>query len=287
MVARSARSIAASVSCVYARPTLQGRKLLAPGVQALRFARDLLRVDRVGLDARAAVGFQIAAGFQPGLRVLNFDLQALPGARLMRNGTQGLEGGTLLLNFKGGRVAELGQRVGRLLADETVEARLLQCDVLDVRLFAHEQVLGRRQVRELERCQLRGVVRLFLAELLLELRAAPKPAVDLVATELSDALEVERRPPLPDRVHGEGQAEQDRDDDTGGHREREYRAPSAIAAAATAATAPTESTMASSAQRFQVGSGILSSKSTSTASPRLAFRAAMSRSRSAAAPRAA
>ena len=115
---------------------LERAELLAPDGQSLRLARDLLGVDRVGLDPGPGVGLVVAGALEGVLLVADLDLQALPGARLLGDRPERLEGAGLLLDLQGGGVALRAERLARLLADESVQLGGELIHPGDVRLLA-------------------------------------------------------------------------------------------------------------------------------------------------------
>ena len=146
IVARSASSIAEQRGGVDAVASLERGELFAPGGQAFGLRGDLLGIDVVRLDPGAGVGLVVAGAFEGDLLGLHLDLESLAGTRLLGDRPEGLEGARLLFDLERGGVPQAGQGLARLLADETVQLGIQLLDLLDVRLFAGEQVLGGRHV---------------------------------------------------------------------------------------------------------------------------------------------
>ena len=106
---------------------------------------DLLGVDRVLLDPRPSVGLVVPGAVELALGVRDLDLEALAGARLLRDRAQRLERGRLLLDLEGRGVAAGGQHVQLLVADQAREMRAPLLDLGDVRLLEAESLLRLRR----------------------------------------------------------------------------------------------------------------------------------------------
>ena len=189
--------------------------------QALGLRGDLLGIDVVRLDPGAGVGLVVAGAFEGDLLGLHLDLEPLPGARLLGDRPERLEGAVLLLDLERGGVAQRRQGLARLLADEAVELGVQLLDLLDVGLLAGEQVLGGRHVVQAERLELLLLVRLEHEELFLEVRSTAQSAVDLDVAELGLHL---RAAPEPEGDDGQDQpdAGDDQADDHRGRPEIEH-----------------------------------------------------------------
>ena len=151
IVACSARVDGAEGRVVDAGAALEAGELLAPVGEALGLARDLLGVDRVGLDPGAGAGFVVARPLERRLRVPDHRLEALPGARLAGDRPELVEGARLLVDLEGRRVAERGQGLGRLAPDEALEAGRQLVDPGDVVLLGREERLGGGEVGQVRR----------------------------------------------------------------------------------------------------------------------------------------
>ncbi len=138
---------------VDALPPLERGQLLLPGGQALGLPGDLLGVDGVGLDPGSGVGLVVTGAPERVLRVADLDLEALARPRLLGDRSERIERAGLLFDLERGGVAQRGQRLARLLADEAVELSLESLDLGDMGFLAAEQVLRLGQVRQPERAR--------------------------------------------------------------------------------------------------------------------------------------
>jgi hypothetical protein len=102
----------------------------------------------------------------------------------LRDRSQRLERSRLLLDLEGRAVAPARQGVERLFPDEAVQTRAPLGDGVGVRLLAAQQVLRGREVVEAQPAEQVCVLRLVLAQVVLEVRAAAEPAIDLHVPEL-------------------------------------------------------------------------------------------------------
>ena len=95
------------------------------------------------------------------------------------------------------RVAQVGQRLGRLAADEALELGPEPEDVADVGLLGGDEVLHGGEVRQLQRGEEVREGDLLHLELLLEHRPAAQPALDLLRAHVLAAAHVLGADPLP------------------------------------------------------------------------------------------
>ena len=154
-------------------------ELVLPGGEALGEAGDLLGIDRVLLHAGPGRCLVVARPVQCLLGVRDLDLEPLAGPGLLRDRPEGFERGRLLLDLERGGIAAPGKRLQRLLPDQAGQARTPRLDLGDVRLLLGEPGLGLLARLEPEARQ--EVIPLAgrLPQLLLDLRPAAEPAVDL------------------------------------------------------------------------------------------------------------
>ena len=148
---------------------MQAGQLLAPRRQPLRLPGDLFRVHGVRLDTRAAVRLVVPAALQRHLRLADLGLEPLAGPGLAHDGPQRFQRRRLLVDLQRGTVAKRGERLRRHLAHGPIQACREPFDRLGMRLLPRQEVLGGPEVRQLQRLQLDGQVRLLLAQLLLQL----------------------------------------------------------------------------------------------------------------------
>ena len=125
----------------HALAALRGGQLLTPGDESLGLAGDLLGIDDVGLDPGAGVRLVVTSALERVLLVMDLDLEALAGARLLGDRSERFERARLLRDLERGGVALARQRLGPLLADESLELRRQPVLLGDMRLLARQQVL--------------------------------------------------------------------------------------------------------------------------------------------------
>ena len=148
-------------------------------------ARDLLGVDRVLLDPGPGVGLVVARPLErrSASRTSTSSRSRARGSRAIGPSASSARG--LLLDLEGGRVAQVGQRLGRLLADEARRAGHA-AGRSRRRAPARRRAAPRRRRGPSGRAPRAAGRRVGLAllELLLHLGAAAQPAVDLDVAQL-------------------------------------------------------------------------------------------------------
>ena len=173
---------------------LEGRQLLLPRGEALGLARDLFRVDGVGLHPGPRIRLVVAGSLERILLVADLHLQALPSARLAGDRAKRLEGARLLFDLQGRCIAHGRQRLARLLANQPIQLCLESLDLADVRLLAGEQVLGLGEVGQSERLELLLQAGFGQAQLGFHLRSTAQASIDLDIAELPLHLAVSPEP---------------------------------------------------------------------------------------------
>src|SRR5439155_14864069 len=151
---------------------LEDGQLLTPRGEALGLTGDLFGIDRVGLDTGTGVGLVIARSFERVLLISDLDLESLAGARLAGDRPERVESARLLFDLEGRGIADWGERLAWLLADQPAELSLEALDLGNVRLLARQQVLGLRHVRQPDGPELLLETRLGQSELGLHLGSA-------------------------------------------------------------------------------------------------------------------
>ncbi len=227
-------------------------ELIAPRCQPLGLTAHLLGVDRVRLDPGTGVRFVVPGAIEGALLVADLRLEPFAGPRLPGDRPERGEGAPLLLDLEGRRITERRQRLGRLPPDEAVELGGQLVDVGDVGLLLVKQRFGGGDVGQADRRELGLRVELGLAQLLLDLGAAPKAAVDLLAGKLFLRLQIAGGRALAAGEDGDDDAD---DDEADADRQEEAASWVTRADAAARPTPMTTRMIATAIGAFHVGSG--------------------------------
>ena len=145
---------------------------------------DLLGVDRVLLDPRPSVGLVVPGAVELALGVRDLDLEALPGARLLRD-RPSASSAAVFCSISSAAVSRRAGSASSFSSPIRPVRCARRCSIsADVRLLEAEPLLGLRELRDPEPQQDVVVLGLRLAELLLDLRPAAEPAVHLAVLQL-------------------------------------------------------------------------------------------------------
>ncbi len=131
---------------VYAHPTLQGGQLVAPGDEALRLARNLLRIHRVGVNTGTRTRLGIAGPLQDHVPISYLSLKPFAGTSVAGQRPERVERGRLLLHLQRCPVAQIPNAAAALSGHQGGDLDLQRGDLLASRLLAGHEILGRSNV---------------------------------------------------------------------------------------------------------------------------------------------
>ena len=177
---------------------LEGAELALPRNDPLGLARDLLRVDRVGVHASDRGRLGVTRPLESRVSVADLRLKPLASASVVGDGPQGSDRGSLLLHLERGPIAQLRHAAG-LAAQQRRDLDLQRRDLLPPALFRRQQLLGGGNVMHAELAEDVLHARLGHAQTLFRADATLAPHRPVALAGLVYAVDVHRhRAPFPE-----------------------------------------------------------------------------------------